>query len=717
MLLEPNRVVINDDCLIIDSDFGIIPVRGPSVIALARKVLPLLDGRDIQTLLMSFEESEAGDVELLLEFFGRAGVLRSKNSACDALRPLITVAGGPEARLRLADTAVGVVCGSNWADDVIAELASANVRVMIVNREDECDLLDLLVVVADSSDTETHRRSARWAWHRNIAVLHGTRSPTEIVVGPLFRPGLGACWNCAQFRSIANQPHAVAAHSLDENRTALTVPSHRHSGLFGKIAASVLTLEAFKAVLLKADTLLSRLWVFNPLSLTSSSHLVVPLPSCNVCGGARGVDRRSLFSLNLDAVQNATSLDTAFPGWIDPRTGVITAAWFENEDLDDGPYFVSAQLSSYSNSKFSPVPGDPCGGKGINRVDAIRSGIGEALERYSAGRLDKDRIHYVHATQLSGDILSPTAIGLYTSRQYDTVGFPFLPFDPQQEYHWIEGVWLPSRKPVWVPAESTFFLANSLGDQLCQTTTSGLALGSDIAVASARALLELVERDATMMTWLCHLPGHSIILDQCDDTLNAILHGLQSLDVNVEFYLLDVGVSIPTVLACGFGDGNRWPGLCVGSAAHSSARIALRAAALEMVYTAQGLLRTGAQLVEQPEAIRSNRFIDHALYYLLPERADAAAFLRGGSNIKYSLLPEISESEAVQLGAMLADIGIRVAIVDVTSPDVALSGLRVVRALADGLLPIHCGHGFARCGSRRLRDRLTAINPDPHPFC
>jgi hypothetical protein len=74
-------------------------------------------------------------------------------------------------------------------------------------------------------------------------------------------------------------------------------------------------------------------------------------------------------------------------GWIDPRTGVITAAWFENEDLDDGPYFVSAQLSSYSNSKFSPVPGDPCGGKGINRVDAIRSGIGEALERYSAGRL------------------------------------------------------------------------------------------------------------------------------------------------------------------------------------------------------------------------------------------------------------------------------------------------------------------------------------------
>ena len=716
MQLEPNRVVISDDRLIVDSDFGLIPIDGPPLVALARKVLPLLDGRDRRDVLKSFEDGEAKDVELLLEFLERSGALRPGNG-CDALRPLIAAAGGQQARLRLANTTVGVVCGARWADDVIAELAAADIRVVVVDSEDECDRVDLLLVIADSFDTETHRRSARWARGRKIAVIHGSCSATELVIGPLYRPGHGACWNCARFRVIANQQDAAAAHALDEKRTTTARPADHRSGLFGKIAANILSLEAFKVILLNSDTLLSKLWVFSPLALTTSAHLVVPLPSCDVCGGAREVDRQSGFSLNFDAIQNATSLDTSFPGWVDPRTGIVTGAWLENDDEDTGPYFVTAQLSSYANSKSAPVPGDRCGGKGINRADAMRSGVGEALERYSAGRPDKDRIRHAAAAQLSGDVLLPNAVGLYAGAQYETAEFPFVPFDPRQAYHWIEGIWLPSRQPVWVSAESAYFLANSLGDRLCQVTTSGLALGSNVEIASARAILELVERDATMLTWLCRLPAHPVTLDQCDDTLDTMLRGLDLLGVKVELYLLDVGVNIPTMLACGFGDGKRWPGLCVGSAAHPSARLALRAAVLEMAYTAHGLQRTSAQRAETPDTIRFDRFIDHALAYLAPQAAGAAAFLRGGSSIPYSCLPEIAEDSAAQLAAILADIGIRVAIVDVTAPDVALSGFRVVRALADGLLPIHCGPGFARCGSRRLKERLTALNPDPHPFC
>jgi ribosomal protein S12 methylthiotransferase accessory factor len=263
----------------------------------------------------------------------------------------------------------------------------------------------------------------------------------------------------------------------------------------------------------------------------------------------------------------------------------------------------------------------------------------------------------------------------------------------------------------------TFFLSKPLGDRLCQSTTSGLALGSDIAAASERAVLELVERDATMMTWLCRLPGRRIVLDACDTGLNAILRGLEPLGVDVELYLLDVGIAIPTVLACGFGDGKRWPGLCVGSAAHPSGQMALRAAALEMIYTARGLQRVDAQRIESPVAMRTDKFSDHAFYYVPPERAAAAAFLREGLPIKYSLLPQIPGGGAIQIAAMLAESGINVAIADVTSADVALSGLKVVRALTDGLLPIHCGHGFERGGSRRLWNRTTEFNPDPHPFC
>ena len=66
----------------------------------------------------------------------------------------------------------------------------------------------------------------------------------------------------------------------------------------------------------------------------------------------------------------------------------------------------------------------------------------------------------------------------------------------------------------------------------------------------------------------------------------------------------------------------------------------------------------------------------------------------------------------------LAAAGLRVAAVDVTSPDVALGPFRVARVLGTDMQPIHFGERYRRLANPRL-DQLLAgrpINPDPHPL-
>jgi ribosomal protein S12 methylthiotransferase accessory factor len=118
---------------------------------------------------------------------------------------------------------------------------------------------------------------------------------------------------------------------------------------------------------------------------------------------------------------------------------------------------------------------------------------------------------------------------------------------------------------------------------------------------------------------------------------------------------------------------------------------------------------------EDAEEVRT--LVDHALYYVPPARRAAAAFLDGEEPVALGDLPEPDAPPAEACRAALAAAGIRVAIVDVTAPDVAASPFRVARALGVDVQPIHFGHGLERLANPRLQARLAGpVNPEPHPL-
>ena len=355
--------------------------------------------------------------------------------------------------------------------------------------------------------------------------------------------------------------------------------------------------------------------------------------------------------------------------------------------------------------------------------EASIGALGEAIEHYSASRFRREDLHLSTFRRLSGAALDPCRLCLYDDAQYSRPSFPFVRFDPDRPYYWAQGRWVESGEAVWVPALATFYESpTNLNDRFCQVTSNGLAAGFDLDDASLRAIFELVERDALMLSWLARRPGRRLHPNgHLELGVSRVLEALNDDGANIELYVLNVGIPMPTVICLGFGDGRSTPAVTLSSAAHISLRIAAQKAILEQGYT-RSFLRSAMlgdyTVPDSPGQVRT--FLDHALFYAPTARLSAFDFLRVSDWPAY--VPS-SHDEPVDLSlkacaGLLAAAGIRVAIVDVTAPDVARSPFRVVRALGTDLQPIHCGFGLERLANPRLRAVLSGEhNPDPHPMC
>jgi ribosomal protein S12 methylthiotransferase accessory factor len=191
--------------------------------------------------------------------------------------------------------------------------------------------------------------------------------------------------------------------------------------------------------------------------------------------------------------------------------------------------------------------------------------------------------------------------------------------------------------------------------------------------------------------------------------------------MEVRLYVLNAGIPIPTVLCLVLGDGKDWPGATVALAAHLSPHIAARKAVLEQGMIGPSIRRQmldrKCPIPRRPAEV--HRPMDHALYYIPRERAAAFDFLRSGR--ESILLADLGERPRASLASCLerlAEGGLRVAVKDLTSPDVAAcSPFHVVRALSPFMQPIHFGFNLGRLANPRLKGMMRGrLNPDPHPL-
>jgi ribosomal protein S12 methylthiotransferase accessory factor len=442
-------------------------------------------------------------------------------------------------------------------------------------------------------------------------------------------------------------------------------------------------------------------------------------------GGARVGPSDAPPARSLSEAGSIEELRSMLDGVVDEETGVVRLLVpSRGSALDPAlPVTASAVLCAYTEGTFRNEREAQLGsGKGFSTIDAFVGAVGEAVERYSAARYRKEELRRAAPAEMRDDFLDPRRLCLYAEEQYGDPELPFARLDPSHPIDWAAGFWIDDRSPVWMPALQTFFDYHAHGpERFCQVTSSGLAAGPTLDDAALSATLELVERDAFVLSWMARVPGRRVLLDgPVPAAALEIVRELGQQGARIELYLLDVGVPIPTIACVGYGDGKRWPGATVALATHLSPRAAIRKAILEQGHVGPYVRRIVAEgtraIPAHADDVRTLE--EHALYYAPEGRAAALAFLGEGGTVRASDLPEPDEISLGACAARLRAAGLRAAVADVTSPDLRGTPFRVARALGHDFQQIHFGHRRARLGNPRLRARLgpAGVNPDPHPL-
>jgi ribosomal protein S12 methylthiotransferase accessory factor len=372
------------------------------------------------------------------------------------------------------------------------------------------------------------------------------------------------------------------------------------------------------------------------------------------------------------------------------------------------------------------------GGAGTTRAEAAAAAVGEALERYSASYVPRERLLIATARELGRAAVAPERFALFSDRQHADPGFPFRRFTLDTRVAWVEGQALPGGGAALLPAELVFLGDAGVGERpIGYATSSGAACGEAPADTVVRGICELLERDAFMIAWAARLSLP--LLDWSGAPALVELDRRFFVPTGLSYAAVDLSGfhGLPSVLGVVRAPAG-FPGV-LGVGAGTAATI--ERAWFKALAEAFAARSAGAKLelldpgAYGPHGEGVNTFEDHIRYYADEARATAAGFLDAGS--ARTPVGEIRALGGDLVGALcsrVAAAGSSVYAVDVTSPDVAALGLVVTKVVAPELCALDVLHGARFLGGRRLYEAPVELglrvlplgegelNPDPHPF-
>jgi ribosomal protein S12 methylthiotransferase accessory factor len=489
-------------------------------------------------------------------------------------------------------------------------------------------------------------------------------------------------------------------------------------------------------------------------TLAVSTHTFLPDPLCPVCGtlppdsaeAARIVMRpRPKPTLSSYRVRHLDEADLARlkRTYVDDETGLIQRVdSFASGRLAVGVAAMRTRWHDRAEMSW---------GRTLRYQTSESTAILESLERLGGMAPGRHR-PAVRASfaEVRDEALDPRLLGLYPPGQYARPGFHFQPFDEDRVCQWSWGYSFTRQRPVLVPQAYAYYRAHSVdrGDpSFAFEISNGCALGGCLEEAILYGILEVLERDAFLMTWYARLPVAPIDLSSAHDRTTPILAKAIEAHTGYRVLVFDTTMEhgIPSVWAMALcPPGTDGPALACSAGAHldpehasSSALHELGPILADLVGRYPDIVNRAQAMVDDPSMVAT--MDDHSVLYAHHDAARRLEFLTTsrasrtfadmascyGNAFRNADLTE----DLVEVVGRLRSHGLDVIVVDQTTPEHRAGGVCCAKVIVPGMLPMTFGHDNRRTyGLPRLFDvpgllgyreqpLLPAqVNPYPHPF-
>jgi oxazoline/thiazoline synthase len=521
-------------------------------------------------------------------------------------------------------------------------------------------------------------------------------------IGPIFRPGSTACWECLAARLRENQ------YYRGETRPAALGP-----GISAAFHLAAVEIARWFVEAMPAEAYIR---AFNPISWDASSHLVIRLPQCPACGepfvrkAAVALESRPKAFRADGGHRTKPPEETvqALLRHVSPITGIVPRVDADSGNTPTGHALLRAALNfsprvATANGRWRR--GSVAVGKGLSHIQAMASCLAEAVERYAIRYRKGEQFRTQSYSDFAGDAVHPNSLLLISPTQWKTRdlwnqwhgSLNWLPqaFDESSpDATWCEAWSLTHAHQRWLPAAYSFLgFDEETTEDYCFGDSNGCAAGNVIEEAILQGFFELVERDSLALWWYNRAPRPGVDLDSIGEPgLLTIRHRLQAEGRSLHVLDITTDLEIPTFVAVSANTEGKQ--LLMGFGSHLDSRIAVSRAVTELT---QMWASVGSTFYDDPEL---NSWFENETLLTQPQFVPAAGSLRRSADFPQVDFSDLRDDVEYCVRAA-ARRGVEVLVQDLSRPEFDLS---VVRVTAPGLRP-----PWARFAPGRLYDVPAAL--------
>ena len=227
---------------------------------------------------------------------------------------------------------------------------------------------------------------------------------------------------------------------------------------------------------------------------------------------------------------------------------------------------------------------------------ALWAAIGESVERYALKNYLPKKNEYVDASYNS---IKKDALNIHSltgiSPELRKKNIFNTKFNSQDIFRWVEGISLTQQKKIWIALQLVSFAGNEGVSQrneprLRYLVSTGAGAHTTLNDAILSGTLELIERDAFMITWVNKISPPKIDLRSVsDENLQKLFMQFTRYNLELHALYLPSDFNVHTVLSIIIDKTGVGPAVCVGASSDFSIHDAIKNAVQESLASRLGI--------------------------------------------------------------------------------------------------------------------------------